>query len=420
MPLFSYICRDRNGNKQEGAIEANDKRGAVMLLEQQGLVPVAIKEKSPHLSQQSVNIQDSSSAPKKLLSLFRKKTPSMNTREVLNFTSELSDLLASGMKLGTALNILAQRKTNSATDIIIATLRDEIIRGKSLSAAMGQFKETFAPLYVSLVQAGEAGGNLSEVMQRVVKHYERLQEVREKIVMAMVYPSIVILVGLGTLVFSMVFVIPKFALIFKDLNATLPLPTRMLMAMSHGLMDYGLILLAALVLMVMFIKRYLNTDAGRTFWHSLQLRLPIVRNVVTANAFTQFAYTLGMLVSNGVAILDALRIVEKTIQNTVIAAEIKNARERVTDGTTISGPLSAGKIFPQMLTDMLAIGEETGDMAGALSHIARRYEQLLDKNIKVLTTLLEPILIVLIAGMVGFVAISILMAVFDLTSGLHA
>ncbi len=416
MPIFTYICRDRNGNKQEGSIEASDKRSAITLLEQQGLIPVSINEKTAQIAVDNA----SASFRNKLASLFGKSTPKMGAKEVLNFTSEMSDLLASGMKLGTALNILAQRNTGDAADVIIKTLRDDIIQGKSLSASMSQFRETFSPLYISLVQAGEAGGNLSEVMQRVVKHYERMQEVREKIVMAMVYPAIVILVGISTLIFSMVFVIPKFALIFKDLNATLPLPTRILMAISHGIMDYGWLLLTFIILVTIFVKRYLNTDAGRTVWHSMQLKLPIIKNVVTANAFTQFAYTLGMLVSNGVAILDALRIVEKTVQNTIIADEIRNARERVTDGTTISGPLAAGKVFPQMLTDMLAIGEETGDMAGALSHIARRYEQILDKNIKVLTTLLEPILIVLIAGMVGFVAISILMAVFDLTSGLHA
>ncbi len=416
MATFNYICRDRNGKREAGTIEANDKRTAVILLEQQGLIPVSIKESI------STQLNSGISAPKLsvVTGWFKKRTPSMSSRDILNFTSELSDLLSSGMKLGTALNILAQRKTNDSTDTIIKTLRDDIIQGKSLSSSMAQFKETFSALYVSLVQAGEAGGNLAEVMQRIVKHYERIQEVREKIVMAMVYPVIVILVGISTLVFSMVFVIPKFALIFKDLNATLPLPTRILMAMSHIMIDYGWAIAAAILLIVVMIKRYLNTESGRHFWHSLQLKLPVVRNVVTANAFTQFAYTLGMLISNGVAILDALRIVERTVQNTIIAAEIKNARERVTDGTTISGPLAAGKVFPQMLTDMLAIGEETGDMAGALTHIARRYEQMLDKNIKVLTTLLEPILIVLIAGMVGFVAISILMAVFDLTSGLHA
>jgi type II secretory pathway component PulF len=414
MPKFIYTARARTGQKTEGSVEAVDRRAALLQIERLGCVPIAVNERSP----EEIRAPSAGFSWRSWLGR-RPHRLKMNTREVLIFTGELSDLLASGMKLGNALNILSRRRTNSDSDEIVRTLRDDIIQGTSLSDALAQFKETFPNLYVSLIRSGEAGGNQSEVMQRIVKHYERLQEVKEKVVMALVYPCIVLTVGFATLVFSMIFVIPRFSAIFMDLGSTLPLPTRMLIAVSNGMIHYGWLMIIAVVALALLFKRYIDTEPGRLWWHGLQLRVPLIRDIVMANAFTQFSRTLGMLISNEVPVLDALAIGERTVQNSVIAREIRNAKERVTDGTTISGPLAAGKIFPPMLTDMLAIGEETGDMSGALGHIARRYEAMLDRSVKIFTTVLEPLLMILMAVLVGFVAISILLAVFDLTSGLN-
>ncbi|MBU0714536.1 MAG: type II secretion system F family protein [Verrucomicrobia bacterium] len=413
MPIFIYTARMRTGEKVEGTLEASDRRAALLHIERLGQMPVKVEEKLAELPR-------SKGTGWRALFARRSQRPRMGARDLLNFTSELSDLLASGMKLGNALNTLSHRRTSTVSDLIVRALRDEIIRGTSLSDAMAQFKETFPTLYVSLIRAGEASGNVSEVMARIIKHYERIQEVKEKVLMALVYPCIVMVVGIGTLIFAMTFVIPRFTLIFKDMGSTLPVPTRILIGISTVMIHYGWLIAIVLVGGVVMFRRYLRTEIGRTWWHGLQLRIPLIRDIITSSAFSQFARTLGMLIANGVPVLDALAIGERTVQNSVLAAEIRKARDRVTDGTTISGPLAAGKVFPPMLTDMLAIGEETGDMSGALAHIARRYEANLDRSVKIFTTVLEPIMIVLIAIMVGFVAISILLAVFDLTSGLRA
>lgn len=411
MALFVYTARSRTGEKVEGTIQSVDRRSALLQIERMGHVPVVVEETHAEAPKEKGRRQI----------LWRgARGPKMSTRDVLIFTTELSDLLSSGMQLGNALNTLSRRRIHPDTDAITKSLRDQIIQGASLSTALSQYKETFPTLYVSLITAGEASGNLSEVMQRIVRHYERVQETREKVVMALVYPCIVLTVGIATLIFSMVWVIPRFSVIFKDLGSTLPLPTRILMGISSGLIHYGWLILIAVVVLTVLFRRYVRSNLGQIWWHGVHLKLPLIRDIVMANALTQFARTLGMLIANGVPVLDALTIVERTIQNSVIAAEIRKARDRVTDGTTISGPLAAGKIFPPLLTDMMAIGEETGDMTGALSHIARRYESQLDRNIKIFTTVLEPLLIVLMAVIVGFVAISILLAVFDLTSGLNA
>jgi len=216
----------------------------------------------------------------------------------------------------------------------------------------------------------------------------------------------------------MVFVIPKFKVVFDSMGNVLPLPTRILIGMSNAITSYGWAMAIVVILCVIMAKRAINTEKGRFWWDGLLLKMPLIKGIVACSLYANFARTLATLLSNGVALLQALSIVEKIVSNVVVANEIKKARARVSDGTTISGPLAAGKIFPTMMIDMMSVGEQTGDMEGSLNHIARRYENELSRNIKIFTTALEPILIVFIAIMVGFVAVSVLMAVFSMTNGL--
>ncbi|MCK5850848.1 MAG: type II secretion system F family protein [Kiritimatiellae bacterium] len=408
MASFIYTARSRSGEKTEGMVEAGDKRAALMQVESLGLVPVSVQEKS------TVNANPTKSGRL----TWRGTQGKMRSRETLMFTTELSDLLASGMTLGNALNCLANRNTGNAGDRIIAELRGDIIQGASLSEALAKHPSTFPNLYVSMIRAGEAGGALHEVLKRLVIHYERMQETKEKVVMALVYPMIVLTMGFFTMIFAMIWVIPKFQVVFDQMNQTLPLSTRILIGTSQWLIRYGWIAGLMLAISGIMANRAVKTKQGQLWWHGFLLRLPLLKGVIAAGIYATFARTLGSLLGNGVPVLQALGIVEKTVGNAVIAREIRNARDRVTDGTTISGPLAAGKMLPQMMTDMLSVGEQTGDVSGALTHIARRYENELDRNLKIFTTALEPMLIVFVAIMVGFVAISILMAVFNLTSGL--
>jgi type II secretory pathway component PulF len=344
----------------------------------------------------------------------------MRWRELQLFTTELRDLLAAGMSLGNALNSLANRTTGTASDVIVTQLRDEIIRGSSLSEAMAQHPKTFSQLYVSMIRAGEASGAVDEVLDRISVHLTRIQELRGSIVAAMTYPMIVLFLGGATLVFAMAYIVPKFRRVFDALGGELPVPTKILIGMSNWLTDYWWVLVSVILMVCILVNRAVKTTRGRLWWHGMLLKMPLVRGVVASGMYANFARTLGTLLGNGVPVLQALSIVEKTVGNTVIERELRTARERVTDGTTISGPLASGKVFPRMMTDMLAIGEETGDMPKALSHIAERYESELNRNIKIFTTALEPILIVLTALAIGFVAIAILMAVLNMTSGMDA
>ncbi len=429
MPRFHYSARSAKGEKVDGVVEAADKRAALVQLERGGLAPVSLRElepgaeaPKPGAGKPAPGAKPAAPVPKAKMELGlggRHRVPRMKMRETLTFTRELSDLLQSGMTLGNALHTLSRRKTKTDQDQIVQELRDEIVRGASLSDAMAKYRDTFSTLYVSMVRAGEASGAVPEALGRLEKHFERVLGAREKIVGAMTYPAIVTIVGFLTIIFTMTYVIPKFSVVFAELGATLPLPTRMLMGFSTFLITYGWALAIGGAVGVTALRRWVRTPTGERVWHKAQLRLPVFKRIITANAFSQFARTLSALLMNGVPVLQALSIVENTVGNRIIAEEIHNARERVTDGSTISGPLAAGGVFPALLTDMLAVGEQTGDMAGSLQHIADRYEADLDRAIKLMTTLLEPVMILGIALGVGFVAVSMLMAVFQLTSGLN-
>ncbi len=457
MPRFSYIARSASGERIQGTLDAGDKRAAQQLVERMGCVPIALiegagdapapaagkpgKGKEPEKARPAGGLfartaakpapakAAAKPAPKPAAGAKSAAAPAarsfgaprqvrMNMRDLLLFTLEVSDLLQSGMTLGNALNTLAKRKMRGGQNQIVEGLRDEIIKGASLSDALALWPRTFSNLYVSMVRAGEASGQLHDALGRLCKHYERVQEAREKVISALMYPAIVLGAGVVTMIFVMTLVIPKFEAVFAQLGATLPLPTRILLGSSRFFLQYGVFVLGAVFLLVVAFRKWINTPGGRMVWDGYTLRMPIFKAIIASNAFAQFARTLAALLQNGVPVLQALSIVEATVGNAVIAREIKEARARVTDGSSISGPLAAGMVFPPLLTDMLAIGEQTGDMPTALTNIARRYDSDLDRAVKVLTTVLEPILILVVAVLVGFVAVSMLLAVFELTSGL--
>ncbi len=413
MAHYKYIGRSRQGEKVEGVVEANDRAGAVRIIESMGQVPVSITETTRTIKQEE-------GGRKRLkFELGFQRRAKMKLQDLLLFSRELSDLVASGMTIGRALHTLSARKGQGATGQIIATLRDEIVQGTSLSDALELYPETFPPLYVNLVRAGEAGGNLPNALENICIHFERVRDARSKVVGALVYPAIVMVIGGGAVIYLMAFIVPKFANTFDEMGATLPRPTLVLMAISGFLTRYGLIVAGLVAAAVVALRKWIRHGVGQRWWHAAQLRIPVMGNIVTTNAYAHFARTFGTLLRNGVSVLPALGIVQKTISNVVISDEIGKARERVTDGATISKPLAQGKVFPRLLIDMLAVGEETGDLAGSLVHITRRYDSELDRMIRTCTTVLEPILLVMVAAVVGSIAICLLLPILTLTDSLH-
>jgi len=343
----------------------------------------------------------------------------MKSVEVLLFTSELADLIEAGMTLGQALRALAgQGEEGSAQRYICQDLCDRIVRGENFSDACAHHPRTFPPLYSNMIRAGEASGAMVEVLRRLVDHYERYDNMRSKIKSALSYPVIVLVFGVLAVIGALVWIIPQFQKVFESMGAALPLPTRILIGMSDALINYGWIMAACLVVFALWFNKWRKTDAGRLKIDGWKLRAPLIKGIVACGAYSSLAYTLKTLLVNGVNVLQALKISEETCNNAVIGQALATARRRVTDGTSISGPLASSGVFPRMMTDMLAVGEQAGDMAGSLEHIGRRYQKDMDRHITAFTNALEPILIVLIAGAVGFVAVAILTAVFKVSSSL--
>jgi type II secretory pathway component PulF len=343
----------------------------------------------------------------------------MKSVEVLLFTSELADLIEAGMTLGQALKALAnQGEELSAQRHIAQDLCDRIVRGETFSDACAAHPKTFPPLYSNMIRAGEASGALVEVLRRLVDHYERYDNMKGKIKGALTYPVIVLCFGVAAVVGALVFIIPKFQRVFESLGASLPLPTLILLGASDFMLHYGWLLAIAAFAVAMWFRKWKETPKGRRKVDGWKLKAPLIAPIVATGTYSSLAYTLKTLLVNGVNVLQALKISADTCNNAVIEDALNEARKRVTDGTSISGPLAASGIFPRMMTDMLAIGEQAGDMPGSLEHIGKRYQKDMDRAIAAFTNALEPILIVLIAGVVGFVAIAILMAVFKVSSSL--
>ena len=411
MLSYSYIALDKKGTKQSGTINAIDELSATNQIEKQGLIPISITDQSKNHSSKKIK--------KKInFELGFKTKPKMKLSDLLLFSRELSDLVASGMTIGKALHTLSNRKEKNHIQSIVIKLRDEIVQGSSLSNALELFPDTFSTLYRNLVKAGEESGNLSLALENICIHYERVYEAKGKVISALVYPSIVLIVGGIAVIGLMIFIVPKFAGTFEEMGATLPRPTLALMNFSTFIVNQGLLLIVILISIFFIIKRWTKTTSGKKLWHEMQLKIPIAGSIIKTNAFSHFSRTLGTLLENGVSILQALKIVQKTINNIVISSEIELARVKVKDGTSISRPLSKSKIFPSLLIDMIAVGEETGDMPAALKHITRRYDNELDRLVKTCTTILEPLLIVIVALIVGSIAVCLLLPVLTLTDSL--
>ncbi len=342
----------------------------------------------------------------------------MNLREVSLFTGELCDLLDAGMTLGNALNCLATQAEGEPRGPIISSLRDAIVGGANFSDALAQHPKIFSQIYVSMIRAGEASGSLPTVLRRLIGHFERLQAIRSRVVSALVYPVIVLVMGFGVGIFAVTYILPKFKTIFDQMGPDgLPKMTKILLGISDWLTHYGLVAMLAIAIGAIVLHRWTKTPTGRRAKDRFLLKAPLIRGMVASSIYANFASTLQSLLENGVPVLRALAITAETANNAVISDELLKARDRVTDGTTISGPLAAGGVFPPMLINLVSIGEQTGDLASALGHVSKRYESELDRNVTIFTTALEPILILVVALIIGFIAVSIVMAVLSVTSG---
>jgi type II secretory pathway component PulF len=423
MPQFSYKARRRTGEVVEEMLEATDRSAALIQIERLGLFPVAVDAAKAGAVAAAAERPKSRKVdlrgllpPTLRAALAKKRKPKL--QELATFTQQLANLLKSGMPLTVALNSMTYLESKGISAEVSRELRQDVMEGRSLSDSMAKQPRVFSDLYVNMVRAGESSGAIVEVLRRMADHFERFAQVQSKFTSALIYPAFVAVVGVGIMFFFMTYMLPKFLTIFEGMNVKLPMMTQMLIGISHLFANYWwLMLLSALVLVILF-KRFQASPEGRRKLDQWKMNAPVFGKVIRLNLFGQFARTLSTLLENGVPVLTALKITEQIIPNQVVREAISKTREEVTDGKTIAQPLGRSKIFPQLMVDLVKIGEDTGDVPGALKNVADTYENELAIALRVMTNMIEPVMIMIMAGGVGFLLVSVLSAMFAITSNI--
>jgi type IV pilus assembly protein PilC len=422
MAQFSYKARRRSGEVVEGILDVTDRPAALVQIERLGLFPVAIEA-----AKGGAAVAQGGSARSKIdfaallpasmrESMTRQRKPKL--QELATYTQQMANLLNSGMPLTVALHSMTHLESKGIPKSVSQDLRQEVMEGRGLSDAMSKQPVIFSDLYINMVRAGESSGALVDVLRRMASHFQQFAEVQSKFLSAMIYPALVCAVGMLLITFFVVFMLPRFMEMFQGFDVQLPWPTRVLMSFSYAVSHFWWLILLGFVAVAIVIGKFRASQNGKRRIDEWKMKLPIFGKVVRLNLFGQFARTLSTLLHNGVPVLTALKITEQVMPNYIIKEAVAKAREEVTDGKTLAQPLARGKVFPQLMVDLVKIGEETGDVPGALANIADTYESELQVNLRAMTNLIEPILIILMAVVVGFLLISVLLPMFKLISSI--
>jgi type IV pilus assembly protein PilC len=420
MPQFSYKARRKTGEVVQGVLDVADRAAALVQIERLGLFPVMVEGARGGVASVAAP-GEKEGGKRSLLPAFtqRKRQRRPKLQELATFTQQLANLLNSGMPLTVALNSMTHLESRGIPSDVSKALKQEVMEGRSLSDAMAKQRIVFSDLYINMVRAGEQSGALVDVLRRLSDHFNRFAEVQSKFKSALIYPAVVASVGIGIVIFFMTFMLPRFLTIFEGLKVPLPLATRILVGISHMFSTYWWVMVLVAITIVVLFKRFKATDEGRRKIDGWKMSAPVVGKVIRLNIFGQFARTLSTLLINGVPVLTALKITEEIMPNVIIKEAIAKTRDAVTDGKTIAQPLAQSKIFPQLMIDLIKIGEETGDVPGALKNVADTYENELTIGLRVMTNLIEPAMIIMMAVLVGFLLFSVLSAMFSITASIQ-
>lgn len=445
MPSFSYKAKDSKGAMVQGVMDADGRPAVVARLQAMGLFPVLIEggggAGAPAKGKSAAGgaaAGGSTSGGAKgglggggsagggaaaagggaLAALGQRLTSSGGQRirqsDLVSYNRQIADLLSSGVPLVKALSILVGQTTNIALREILSQVNSDVQGGATLALAMSKHPKVYPPLHVAMVKAGETGGMLDQVLLRLADFSEAEEATRGKVKSALAYPAIMIFAGIGAVTVVMTVVVPRITTVFASLNQALPLPTQILITISNFLGQKWWLILGALAVAVVAVLKWIDSPEGRKVWHRLQLTLPVVGPLFQRKEVAQFARTLGSLLHNGVPILQALDIVREVANNVHMKAEIENIAENVTQGAGVARALKGSTIFPPVVVSMINVGEETGHLDRSLLKVAESNEREVDRSVKMLTSLIEPIVIFIMALVVGFIVISIMLPIFSL------
>ncbi len=393
--VYTWKGKSLKGAVMKGELTASSPEEVKAYLRKQRIVPKKISKKAkPLFSSGGGKVKD---------------------KDLVIFTRQFATMIGAGLPLVQALEILAKQTENQAFAKIIGDIKADVEGGSTYADALKKYPRIFTDLYANMVAAGETGGILDTILVRLATYIEKAQNLKSKVKGAMVYPSVIITVAILVIVIIMVFVVPTFSKMFDTLGGILPMPTQMIIMASDFLGGTGgLITLASIVGIVVFVVQFKKTQRGRKIVDTIILRLPVVGILFKKVAVAKFTRTLGTLISSGVPILDGLNITAKTAGNKVIEESIMTVRKAVSEGKTIAEPLSEAKVFPPMVNQMIAVGESTGALDNMLEKIADFYDDEVDNAVNTLTSMIEPCLMVFLGGTVGFIVVAMYLPIFKL------
>ncbi len=401
MPKFIYVAKKGPKEEIKGVIEAENQNAALHRLTAAGYFPVLIEEE---------DINRPTSLAGVIPGIKR-----VNIRDLSIFTRQLSDLLEAGLPLIKSLFVLEKQTGNRYLRNVIADLRSFVQDGNTLSSSLERHPKVFPGLYVSMVKSGEAGGGLESVLLRIAEFQESQEELMAKVKSAMAYPALMACVGAVTIFVLIAFVIPKMAAMFNDLNQSLPLPTVILLDISNFIRDFWFVFAGGVLLIYLAFRRLVSSREGRMTVDKLRLGFPLWGQLILKAEIARFTRMLATLLSNGVPILEALNVVVGIMENEVLKEDIRIAEKEVREGNTLAAGLGKGVYFPVFVNNMISVGEESGAIEKALFKVAYAYEREVDRAVKTTTSLLEPVMILTLGLILGFIVIAMLLPVFEIS-----
>ena len=401
MARFVYEAKKTPRDVLKGVLVADNKAAAVQKIAQMGYYIISLDEES---SAPSASAIGGASA------IFTRIT----LKDTADFTRQLSDLLESGLTIVKTLDLLYNQTSNKKFKVVILDIRDFCVAGSPLSEALRRHPKVFSNLYVSMVRSGETGGALEKILKRLSDFSEKQLEIQTKIRTALAYPILMSFVGLATIIILMTFVIPKMMVMFADLGQALPMPTQILLAISNAVRNYWWAIIAAIFTIGVFLSKVYSTAEGRLSIDKMKLKAPIFGQLMLKVEIARFARTLATLLENGVPILESLKVTSETIDSAVIRQEVDKAYAAVREGSSLASGFFNSSVIPATVVNMIAIGEESGHLERSLFKVAQGYDRESDEAVKIMMSLLEPILILTLGIVVGFIVISMLLPIFEI------
>lgn len=421
MPVYEYKGLNAKGKAVQGVKEADSPRGLKTLLRKEGIFLTDLYEEKAGKQNKKKKL----SGGKEKTSLldkefdFQKYFQRVTLQEVSLFTRQLSTLLAAGIPLVESLAALVDQTDNDKFKRILSQLKDRVNEGSSFADALKEHTSLFSNLYINMVRAGETSGNLETVLQRLAEFTEAQMKLRGKLRGALIYPLVMTIIGMAVVGILMTFVVPKITKLFEDLNATLPIYTRVLITVSRAFQNYWFILIPLIGLAIYGLKRYLSTEKGTAQYDAIVLKVPIFGPLVRMIATSRFSSTMSTLLSSGVPMLSAMSIVQTIVGNTVLSKVIEEARDNVREGESLAAPLRRSGEFDPIVGHMISVGERSGHLEEMLQHVADSYQNQVDDRVNSLTALLEPLILVVMAVVVGFIIMSIMMPILQLNNAIR-